>query len=1257
MAVHQPKWDKYETALLIEAYWKIKTTPSQRIDIAAALSSTLRDRASFAIDATFRNVNGMIMSLAKIDYLFSDGTSGLENNSEIFREMAELYLNNRAEFDKILAEAKGINPETSDPREQFCEWLKENTPEIKPEDVCKLLTIAEEFCKKRGVLKNPLFEMTDVDTLNNCVYLVTNDIIFRLRKSEQHTEIVNAVNLYYKFVQYFAKTPLPAEEENILEKLPSEGNGQEDSQTDDNIVSFHEKRDYSDTKPLWYKYKNQIIGNVSSWTDLYTSLMKQLAKEHPTTFVSGMSLLSGGKIDIAKSSDINKLRRYSQLTGDLYIEEDISTNGLLERLVRAASWVGLTEKDIEIHYIKLYDTGKSYAASKDTNSSDRSISVDQKTSQSNVPSEKTPNYSNTKPLWFRYKKYHQVPVKSWSELYVLLMRQLAKEYETEFFAYMSILNGSGIDIVRNNSSYLLSRPVKLTSDLSIDINRSPQGFMKRIEAIANRVGLTDKDIEIRYIELNEKDDEKDIVSTDDQDKPSETVKYTSKVEENRTPFIVTQDYTDTKPIWFRYKYQDAVYVNSWSKLYTLVMRQLAKDYPNVFVADLSFLNGDHVDIARVSESSKLRAFSELTDDLLIEINHSANGLMKRIAVAASMVGLTDKDIEIQYDKKRVTHISHTMGIEDNSDIGQIATSFNIADDYTNMEPQWFRYKDHDVVYVNKWAQLYVSLMRKLNEDYPGVLTAGISILSGSDKFDILMSSESDKLRRSAQLTDDLVIETNLSANGLMKRIAIVASKVGLTDKDIEINYIKKDINDPVTLDGLNDNPLEDANTATKILIHNFKRLGLDNEYAKILSSLIVYGSQSFSRIKFNTHNQSKSGIILENVLDKLCDDGIITKYVAFNASKGRQSLKYKLDKSLDEIYNQLNEKNRELVRKFTETYYEIDKLINDPLVITRLQYYLRFSEDPQSKKIVPDIIQKITFLGFTEEVSYLLINLECYTNLDAENVAMILHTDRQSTRFKTITRELRSSEFVMETPIKNHSYCNYSLYKPLSEILLDYTLYHCQQIDQSLKEIKVIFDQINENPNLYTKTSDNNETFVYSDDLDEIPIAEDIFIKQVSEYTLSYSKKEDGSILFTMKSPLPQNIRAYVHSVLPYGSQNPNNPHSNDYRIILNNKTSSKQYLDPSEGFLTIVGYEPSLEVFIFWNAYLHRLYDISKNRRYLFVSASALYSGMINGIFEQTIHSKKNLPDEHIIVVSLENVAKGIEKEYELYINDLLSS
>lgn len=99
--MRQPNWDKYETALLIEAYWSIKADHSKKRSIVATLSSSLRKRASFEIDDTFRNENGINMRLGELDYLFSEGDIGLKNTSDLFREMVNLYLNDRSEYEKI----------------------------------------------------------------------------------------------------------------------------------------------------------------------------------------------------------------------------------------------------------------------------------------------------------------------------------------------------------------------------------------------------------------------------------------------------------------------------------------------------------------------------------------------------------------------------------------------------------------------------------------------------------------------------------------------------------------------------------------------------------------------------------------------------------------------------------------------------------------------------------------------------------------------------------------------------------------------------------------------------------------------------------------------------------------------------------------------------------------------------------------------------------------------------------------------------
>ena len=59
-------WDEYETALSIEAFWKIEENKSSKNEVLIRLSNDLRKRAvnnGMKIDDTFRNLNGIGLQL------------------------------------------------------------------------------------------------------------------------------------------------------------------------------------------------------------------------------------------------------------------------------------------------------------------------------------------------------------------------------------------------------------------------------------------------------------------------------------------------------------------------------------------------------------------------------------------------------------------------------------------------------------------------------------------------------------------------------------------------------------------------------------------------------------------------------------------------------------------------------------------------------------------------------------------------------------------------------------------------------------------------------------------------------------------------------------------------------------------------------------------------------------------------------------------------------------------------------------------
>ena len=66
-------WDKYETALLIDMFWKIENEEISKAEGVQQLSQQLRRMAinqGRIIDDVYRNRNGMILQMSAIEKLF-----------------------------------------------------------------------------------------------------------------------------------------------------------------------------------------------------------------------------------------------------------------------------------------------------------------------------------------------------------------------------------------------------------------------------------------------------------------------------------------------------------------------------------------------------------------------------------------------------------------------------------------------------------------------------------------------------------------------------------------------------------------------------------------------------------------------------------------------------------------------------------------------------------------------------------------------------------------------------------------------------------------------------------------------------------------------------------------------------------------------------------------------------------------------------------------------------------------------------------
>lgn len=157
-------WDKYETALLIDMFWKIENEEISKAEGVQKLSQQLRQMAinqGRIIDDVYRNCNGMILQMSAIEKLFLPDRKCLKEASKLFVEMVEVYTSQRSVFNVILSEAKEMAQEVkSNNRNKFVEWLTEKGVKVPPVDlIVSAFDSASEYILKRNISKKSFWEM------------------------------------------------------------------------------------------------------------------------------------------------------------------------------------------------------------------------------------------------------------------------------------------------------------------------------------------------------------------------------------------------------------------------------------------------------------------------------------------------------------------------------------------------------------------------------------------------------------------------------------------------------------------------------------------------------------------------------------------------------------------------------------------------------------------------------------------------------------------------------------------------------------------------------------------------------------------------------------------------------------------------------------------------------------------------------------------------------------------------------------------
>lgn len=221
-ASRQPKWDKYESALLLEAVLNVEAGQENKRDAIKRISSILRIIAlkrGLSVDDSYRNINGITFQFQSMEFsAFGRMSATHKTGSKLFDEVVALYKENPTEYKKILAAAHAlmdanntaannvhVDENGDDQRSKkydFKLWL---ISEGKKEETANWIIESFEqvslYAKEKKLVSTSLLDISDIKKFNIAVNTIQSYKFFRVLKKELYKFLQANSQLYISFLK------------------------------------------------------------------------------------------------------------------------------------------------------------------------------------------------------------------------------------------------------------------------------------------------------------------------------------------------------------------------------------------------------------------------------------------------------------------------------------------------------------------------------------------------------------------------------------------------------------------------------------------------------------------------------------------------------------------------------------------------------------------------------------------------------------------------------------------------------------------------------------------------------------------------------------------------------------------------------------------------------------------------------------------------------------------------------------------------
>lgn len=399
-------WDKQETALLIDAYLRVKNQELSLQDAIKEVSSAIL--SGMEIDDVFRNINGIRMQMTVIGGVIDDRPSSLNKTkgTKMFNDMVALYKSNPAAFYEILNQAKGECAVQMNVQDKFFAWLKERVSPAQLSEFYIVYRDIESFCMNKRILTQSLFETTNTEVIQNVIDTIKSNRMFQFKYFRQLGKMRKVMDYYMTFLREVPlyqnerseKAPasnhetaahsekyiqvqnstasnkepvVAAVQDEVTVSVNEEGNILAESNADpigvvatevssDDVFVWNfasDNADFSNTVPSAISYFEEKE-KVQNWADAFVKIVRTMQEDYPAIIrgMAGYRFDSIGKAVLTGIVGVGTFSKPVEVKNGLYIETDCSPDEMVSIVRILMDKCNMDYENIEIHYIKTKTT-------------------------------------------------------------------------------------------------------------------------------------------------------------------------------------------------------------------------------------------------------------------------------------------------------------------------------------------------------------------------------------------------------------------------------------------------------------------------------------------------------------------------------------------------------------------------------------------------------------------------------------------------------------------------------------------------------------------------------------------------------------------------------------------------------------------------------------------------------------------------------------------------------------------------------------